>query len=360
MVGRVVAGGVLLLLGGAMAAAGADSSAISQLLRLPVPETLELCGEAVPLGREDVGERLELELVVTLGSPVTTALWLKRMPRSFPAIEEELRRRGLPADLKYVALVESNLRAEAVSHAGAVGPWQFMPATGAAYGLSQDSWRDARRSWEDATAAAVQHLKDLRGRFGSWPLALAAYNAGPERVARAMENQGGKDFWSLKLPTETERYVFRVLAAKLVAERPEAYGIRLEGARLYGPEATARVDLEVRRKEVPLRALSEAAGVSYRRFLVLNPWLVGTSLPRGTHRLTVPAEAAVALAATLARWEERNPEPKVVSHRVAKGDTLSGIAQRFGVSVEDLKAWNVIGPKELIRPGQTLVVSRAR
>ncbi len=356
---RLVGAVLVCVLSGGLAG-GSEPSGISHLLRLPLPETLELCGEPVPLGREDVGERLDLELVVTLGSPVTTALWFKRMPRSFPAIEEELRRRGLPQDLKYVAVIESNLRAEAVSHAGAVGPWQFMPATGAAYGLAQDSWRDARRGWEDSTAAALQHLKDLRGRFGSWPLALAAYNAGPERVVRALESQGGKDFWGLKLPAETERYVFRMLAAKLVAERPAAYGIRLEGARLYAPEATARVELAVARKEVPLRVLAEAAGVSYRRFLGLNPSLVGTSLPRGTHRLTVPAEAAAGMAAALAGWQERNPEPRTATHRVEKGDTLSTLARRYGVSVDDLRAWNNLGPKGVLRLGQNLVVQRGR
>ena len=104
-------------------AARGSGDAISQLLRLPIPDVLKFCGETVPLAREDTLERLDLELVATVGNPVTTAIWLKRIPRYFPLIEQHIRAKRLPEDLKYVTLVESSLRASAISRAGAVGPW---------------------------------------------------------------------------------------------------------------------------------------------------------------------------------------------------------------------------------------------
>lgn len=355
---RTVLAAALFCAGTALPAARAEDpgGSISRLLHLPIPNSLAFCGETVPLSREDVTERLDLELIVTLGSPVRTTLWFKRIPRHFPAIEAELRARGLPDDLKYVALVESNLRADAASYAGAVGPWQFIRSTGARYGLERASWKDERRDWDEATRAALDHLTDLHEHFGSWPLALAAYNAGKARVLGAMAAQGQSDFYGLDLPRETERYVFRALAAKLVVERPEAYGIVLDGARLYPSEDTAEVSVEVRRRHLPVAAVARAAGVSYRRLVQLNPWLVGAELPRGTHRLAVPTAAANAFGGELARWEAENPEPEKVYYRVQRGDTLSAIARRHDVAVADLCAWNRLSRRTIIRPGQELVV----
>ncbi|GAB4264496.1 MAG: hypothetical protein Kow0092_16190 [Deferrisomatales bacterium] len=329
---------------------------ITHLMRIPLPERLDLCGEPVPLDREDVAERLDLELVVTLGSPVRTALWFKRIPREFPLVERELRSRGLPEDLKYVTLVESNLRADAVSPAGAAGPWQFIRSTGSRYGLKRDGERDMRRDWVEATRAALDYLEDLHEAFGSWALALAAYNTGERRVARALEDQGESEYYGLKLPRETERYVFRVMAAKLVVEDPAAYGIDLEGARRYGPRDLAEVPVEVDRSRLPAAALAEAAGVSYRRFLELNPWVVGSGLPKGTHRIRVPSARAQAFPVALARWEAEHPEPKTVYYTVRPGDTLWTIARRHRVGLRQLCSWNDLSPRSVIRPGQELVV----
>ncbi len=346
----------LVLVAAGAARAQEPGGWISRMLQLPIPSTMEFCGEPVPLERRAVGERLDLELVVTLGSPVRTTLWFKRAPRYFPMIEAYLREHGLPEDLKYVALVESNLRADASSSAGAAGPWQFVRSTGLSYGLRRNSWRDERRDWDDSTEAALEHLVDLHEFFASWPLALAAYNAGKRRVLDAMESQGQRDYYGLQLPRETERYVFRVLAAKLVYESPRAYGIDLEGARLYEPHATVEVTVDVTRRELPLSAVAAAAGVSYWELLDLNPWLVGDSLPRGCHALEVPEAGEAGFGAALAAWERDNPEPASVYYRVSRGDTLSGIARRHGVALRDLLAWNSLSSKSVIRPGQELVV----
>ncbi|MBI5014277.1 MAG: transglycosylase SLT domain-containing protein [Deltaproteobacteria bacterium] len=336
--------------------AEAATDPVGRLLSLPIPRAVTFCGETVPLDREDVVERLDLELMDTLASPLRTALWLKRLPRHLPAIEATLRRRGLPQDLKFVALIESNLRDDAVSDAGAVGPWQFMRETGAAYGLERTDWRDDARNWSDATEAALQHLSELRQTFGSWPLALAAYNGGQGRVRRALEAQGESEFYGLRLPRETERYVFRAIAAKLVVENPEAYGIQMEAARLYFPEDVAPVEVRVERRRVPVRVLAAGAGASYRWFLRLNPWIVGTELPRGTHTLRVPKEGVAGVQPALVKWEAKNPDVRTVRYRVKRGDTLKAIARRHNVGVDEIRSWNHLGAQAVLKRGQELVL----
>lgn len=329
---------------------------VSALLKLPIPHSIELCGEPVPLDHEDVLERLDLELVVALGDPTSAALWFKRSQRYFPMIEKKLDEYGLPSDLKYVAVIESNLRANALSSARAVGPWQFIGSTGAEYGLSRSSWVEERKDWDKATDAALRLLKDLYGDFGSWPLAMAAYNAGKRRVSTSMQNQGEDNFYGLSLPRETERYVFRIIAAKLILERPEAYGINLDGARLYPPEKIVDLELKVDRRSFPVSAIAEAAGISYRCLRRLNEWIVDGSLPRGTYVLKIPDSAEKKFAHSIALWEKANPEPKTEYYKVRKGDTLSAIARKHGVSLSDLYSWNSLTSRSIILPGQTIAI----
>ena len=332
------------------------AATINHLLNTQVPEQMEFCGEPVPLERPDVAERLDLELVVILGSPVSTTLWFKRIPRYFPMVEAELERRGLPQDLKYVALVESNLRATARSSAGAVGPWQFIGSTGTEMGLERRAWVDERRDWQKATVAALDYLTAMRDSFDSWPAALAAYNAGRRRVSQAMEDQQHTSYYDLVLPRETERYVFRMLAAKLVVEDPERYGIRVPEAHLYAPLDVAAHEFRVQRRTLPVAAVAQAAGVPYRELRRLNPWLVGAPLPRGTYRIQVPTANAGGFDAGLSRWEAANPEPQRVYYEVRRGDTLSAIARRHIVSLHSLLQWNGLNSRSIIRPGQELVI----
>lgn len=342
----------------APAAAVEPGAFITSLLKLPLPTELELCGEKVPLAREDVAERLELELMLALSNPLSASLWFKRSARHFPMIEARISEKGLPPDLRYVPVVESNLRAEAVSSARAVGPWQFMRSTGRKYGLERTSWKDDRRGWEEATDAGLRHLKDLYGEFGSWALALAAYNAGTKRVAGAMKRQGQSDFYGLKLPRETERYVFRIMAAKLLLERPEDFGINLKDARLYPPDQVAHMTIKVTRYRLPLAVVADTAGVSYRRLKILNAWMTGDALPKGTYTVRIPASNEDSFRDALARWRADNPELRVVYYRVRRGDTLSTIADKHGVRLGDLLVWNSLDIRSIIRPGQRLAVRR--
>lgn len=358
----------------------AQHGLINQLLRLPIPESVTFCGEPVPLNFEDSYERLDYELVSILGSPVSTTLWFKRAPRYFPLIETIIQEMGLPSDLKYVALIESDLRSGAVSTAGAVGPWQFMLPTANFCGLNKNGWCDERMHWERATRAALRHLSDLKNSLGSWALALAAYNAGQGRVSKALEEQGAYDFYSLRLARETERYVFRAIAAKLVMENPSWFGIDLKGARLYRPEAVSNVNITISTASASVAGMARSVGVSYRRFLELNPWITAKELPRGTYDILVPLGREELLKNFVGSLGENgsmgqgissslsitprvavaapSPAMHVRQYVVKKGDTLSSIAREYGVSVDDIREWNRLSKDAAIQPGQKLLINK--
>lgn len=348
---------------------------INQLLRLPIPENVSFCNEQVPLNFEDSYERLDYELVTILGSPVSTTLWFKRASRYFPLLETIIQEMGLPSDLKYVALIESDLRANAVSTAGAVGPWQFMLPTASFCGLNKNGWCDERMSWEKATRAALKHLSDLKNSMGSWALALAAYNAGQGRISKALEEQGAYDFYSLRLARETERYVFRAIAAKLVMENPSLFGIDLTGARLYRPDALSSVSINVPVVSVSVAGMARAVGVSYRRFLEINPWITAKELPRGSYDILVPSGREGLLRDFVAQLSgvqdvsfslsmgpgvavAASAPVQVRQHVVKKGETLSSIAREYGVSVEDIREWNKLTKDSVIQPDQKLLIHK--
>ncbi len=172
-----------------------------------------------------------------------------------PLFHRVLEEEGLPKDLIYLSMIESAFKPRAVSRAGARGLWQFITGTGKLYGLRQDYWVDDRFDPEKATRAAARHLKDLYDEFGDWYLAMAAYNAGPRRIERAIQRSGNRDFWTLAqkrhLPRETRSYVPLILAATLIGKNPEAYGfIRPTAAELEFDvvELDAPIDLETAAK----------------------------------------------------------------------------------------------------------------
>ena len=198
-------------------APGAAAAAVGEAVRFPyyrVPEKLALCGEAVPLNEPEVREELDREFTVVVWSRAQTTMWLKRAHRYLPEIERKLRAQRLPLDLQYVVLVESDLRPKAKSPAGALGPWQFIGPTAQRFKLKASEAIDERLEFGAATDAALRYLKELRQLFHNWPLALAAYNCGEGRVQKEIAAQGVNNFYHLSLPEETERYVYRILAAK--------------------------------------------------------------------------------------------------------------------------------------------------
>jgi membrane-bound lytic murein transglycosylase D len=261
-----------------------------------LPASFQFAGEPVPLGRWDVGERLEREFLLSLGNPAQVILWLKRSARYFPYIERELSRAGLPEDLKYVAVIESALLPSAYSHASALGIWQFIASTAKRYGLAVTSGWDERRNPERSTAAALAYLRELRQRFPDWPLALAAYNAGEGRIDQALRHQGVTSYYQVALADETERYVFRALAAKLILSEPERYGFEVPHEQRYRAYDADLVAIELRDR-VAVAELARQAGSFYRELKALNPEIVEDWLGKGRYEIRVPKGRAPAFRA---------------------------------------------------------------
>jgi hypothetical protein len=263
-----------------------------------LPPRMEFAGATVPLRQWDVGERLEREFLLALGNPAQVILWLKRSARYFPYIERELARAGLPEDLKYVAVIESALLPGAYSHASALGIWQFIASTARRYGLAVTSGWDERRNPERSTAAALAYLRELRQRFADWPLALAAYNAGETRIDQAMRHQGVSSYYQLALSEESERYVFRALAAKLILSEPERYGFEIPHEQRYRPHDADVVDIELRER-VAIAEIARQARSFYRELKALNPEIIDDWLAKGRYAIRVPKGHAAFLRATL-------------------------------------------------------------
>jgi hypothetical protein len=326
------------------------------LLTFKVPEALEFAGEPIPLDRWDARERLEREVLLALQDRGQVVLWLKRAARYFPYIEEALQRASLPDDLKYVAVIESGLLPQALSRASALGIWQFIPVTARRYGLRVTASWDERRDPELATRAALAYLADLYGQFGQWSLALAAYNSGEARVRLAIRRQKVRSYFQLALPTETERYVFRVHAARLILAKPRRYGFQIPEEERYQPPRKERVRVRVHHR-LTVTAIAEAAGSFYREVKLLNPAITGDILPAGTYPINLPEGAG-------GHFTVREGRPPALSvrarHRVRRGDTLSGIARQYRVRLQDLRRWNPAVRDRVLRPGDILVIRSAR
>lgn len=241
-------------------------------VRLPeLPVSLSFAGESVPLKYRDVRESLTDELAVTLYSHSRTLKTLLRTKRYFEMIEPILEKNGIPSDFKYLAMAESGLDPDIASPAGAMGLWQFLKGTAAIYGLQVNDDIDERCQVEKATQAACDYLKKSYERFGSWTLAAASYNVGPNGLERRMKSQLADNYYDLLLPDETMRYLFRILCLKMVAEDPARYGFDLDEAEYYPPYRYEEVTVSD-----PLLNWSEIAksyGTNYKRLRELNPWI---------------------------------------------------------------------------------------
>ncbi|MBI4641028.1 MAG: transglycosylase SLT domain-containing protein [Candidatus Tectomicrobia bacterium] len=338
------------------------------LSRYKLPNQLDLCGQPVPLNHWELRERLEREFFLMLGDEGQTLLWLKRSRRYFPLIEKKLKEQGLPDDLKYVTIVESGLRATAYSSAGASGYWQFISSTGQRYGMDSNDWLDERRDIEKATDGAIKYLRDLYNLFRDWPLALAAYNAGEGRILKEMKAQRVSSYYELVLPQETERYVFRVVIAKLILSHPEKYGYHLDPEDYYQPIEFDTVFVGVPEGRLDLGVIADASGSYYREIKLLNPELKETSLPRGNYMIRIPKGAkrrfeenfragqGTFVLSSEKSVQDLKKKSERIEYTVKKGDTLFTIAQRFSVYVESLIEWNNLQKGKYIRPGEVLVI----
>ena len=327
------------------------------LLQFKTPGSLDFCGESVPLERREVWERLDKQFLFALNREAQVILWLKRSRQYFPYIEEELKKRGLPDDLKYLAVAESDLNKYALSPSGAAGTWQFMKQTGTRFGLAREEWTDQRYSFVKSTAAALNYLSTLHEQFGKWMLAAAAYNCGEERLAREIEEQNTEQYVDLSLPKETEEYLFRIMAIKIILSNPAQYGFMLEESECYLPGDAEEVEITLPGM-FHMRIIAEAAKTNYRTIKELNPDLRGYYLPEGNHRLFIPGSAVEGFNQRLSASLAEADKGMRTIHIVRKGDTLSGIAKRLDIPLEKLLQWNDIAGSEGLNLGQKLIYYR--
>jgi membrane-bound lytic murein transglycosylase D len=264
---------------------------------------------------------------------------LARSGRYAELLRGELRAAGLPEELLYLVMIESGFDPCPRSHAGAVGLWQFMPATGRSYGLEIDRRYDERCDPEASTRAALEYLSSLYERFGSWPLAMAGYNAGGGHVRGELRRYNLNDFWRMDdysaVYDDTRRYVYRIIAAAVIGENQERFGF--EGV---VPESALRwetVDVPGRTR---LAVFASAAGVDVDELQRLNPALRVASTPEvATYRLHLPEGT---LARFVARYDDyvAGDEGRTFVHTVRVGERLGHLAELFGLPERVLRAAN--------------------
>lgn len=242
-----------------------------------VPEYVVFCGDTVNLKRYDRYERMDRELMAFSFMHSTSIQTLKRAHRYFPVVEPILKKNGIPDDFKYLMAIESACNPIACSGAGAAGLWQFMPVTGREYGLEVNSHVDERYNIEKSTSAACKYLNDAYSKFGDWISVAASYNAGQGRIAQQQERQYTEETLDLYLVEETARYVYRIFAAKMLFENPEAFGFYLRDSELY--EQINYRTVKVTETITDLARFARSQGTTYALLKNLNPWLRDTSLP---------------------------------------------------------------------------------
>ena len=236
-----------------------------------IPKEIFFCDEKVPIENQNILERFDKEILVNTYYHSKAILILKRSNKYFPTIEKYLKKHNIPLDLKYVAITESALE-NVTSPAGAKGFWQFMPKTGKAYGLEINELVDERYNLEKSTEAACKYLSKLYNQFGSWTLAAAAYNMGPNGLEKQLKKQKVKSYYDLKLNNETSRYIFRIVAYKLIDKDPKKYGFNLKVVDLYPPIKTYKMEINK-----TIESLSDFAiniNLNYKIIKYLNPWIL--------------------------------------------------------------------------------------
>jgi len=328
----------------------------SLISSLKIGTPLKFCDEEVPLENQEILERFEKALMLALWNRAQVILWLKRSTRYLPYIEEMLKESELPDDLKFVAIAESALRPHAGSGKGAIGFWQIMAGTGRKYGLKINRRVDERRNIFASTNAMIPYFKDLYKIFGNWTLATAAFNRGENGTMKEVLAQGRKDFYRLYLPIETQQYILRIIAIKLIFSEPEKYGFYLMKEDYYPPLSFDTVEFKCSR-EMPIRIVAQAAKADFIDIKNLNPEIRGHYLAKGKHRLMIPKGASDGFNARYKSLEENfiATEKKSV-YVVKKGDNLSNIAEQFDVPLAALLIWNRLDLKRPIHPGDTLII----
>jgi membrane-bound lytic murein transglycosylase D len=285
----------------------------------------------------------------------------------YPMFEEIFDKHNIPLELKHLAVIESALNPNARSRCGATGLWQFMYPTGKMYGLNVNSYIDERSNVYKATEAAAEYLKSLYNMFGDWQMVLAAYNAGPGTISKAIRRSGGKKtYWEIRpyLPLETQSYVPAFIAANYIMNFPAEHNIYASTPR----KTYFEVDTAVLKEPMSFEQISAALDVPIEDIIYFNPQYRKGVIPAGGNSLTL-TKAKIGtfitneteIYAAIKSQQLESAENIVVvkeiqkTHTVRNGEKLSTIARKYGVTIADLKSWNYIG-KSGIKAGKKLVV----
>lgn len=340
-----------------------------------MPKKLEFAGEQVPLYDNEVRERLDRELLVNTYWQSHTLLLLKRANRWLPLIDSILRAHDVPADFKYVPVIESNLQ-NLTSPAGAVGFWQFMERTGKERGLEINDQVDERYDVAKSTVAACKYLKDAHEDFGNWTLVASSFNLGVYGVKRVLRSQDANSYYDIELNPETSRYLFRILAIKEIFESPQRYGFHFKEEDLYHqiPSQTVEVNNSVQNWV----DFANEHNVTYKTLKNLNPWIRSQKLDNSSgksYKVTLPKEAfedqdqgqRLYNKDTLAHMPDSNflaihgktVEETFKKHQVKEGEDIHEIAKHYQVYVPEILEWNNMSTKHVKR-GQTLKILEQR
>lgn len=302
----------------------------------------------------------------------------------FPIFEQALKAYNIPSEIKYLPIIESSMNPHAISRVGATGLWQFMFGTAKGYGLNMDNFVDERKDPVQASYAAAAYFRDAYNELGDWLLAIAAYNCGKGNVTRAIDKAGSNDFWQIRpyLPKETRDYVPAFIAAVYVMQYADRHEITAQNNSF-----SFKTDSIMVTKFVALNDLAKAINYDSTTLAALNPsykkFIVnGTSevpkrviIPKVDHTYyakifeVVNADLEIDRTLTAAITDDvrelrklnkaplKSQENKAQTHNVKAGETLTAIANKYGVEVQDIKVWNKLSETSII-PGQKLVVAK--
>ncbi|MCM1519509.1 MAG: lytic transglycosylase domain-containing protein [Lachnoclostridium sp.] len=271
-----------------------SSPRLSPVVSPEVPTSITFCGQKVDLDPVDMWERLDRELTGLSFSHTNTLLTIKRANKLFPVLAPILKKNGVPNDMLYLACVESTLNPRAYSGAKAAGLWQFLAGTAKDYGLEVNDYVDERYNTEKATEAACRYLKKAYEKYGNWESVAASYNGGMARISRELESQLANSAFDLYLADETSRYMFRIMALKLIMENPRAYGFTMTSSQLQQPVEYRTVTVNTPVEDWPSWAKSQ--GIDFMTLREHNPWIRAKSLPNKTgksYQVKIPTKESL-------------------------------------------------------------------
>jgi membrane-bound lytic murein transglycosylase D len=282
------------------------------------------------------------------------SMWLSRSGRYLDMMKEILREKDVPENIVFLSLIESGFSPYAYSVASAAGPWQFIASTARRYGLEINWWKDERRDPVKSTGAAASYLKDLYKMFGSWNLAMAAYNAGEGRIQKAMKRSNADSYWALldtsHIKPETKDYVPKFIAASLIATNPQDFGF--DAIEYHEPLSFDEIELH---SPVDLSVAAECAGTTLEEIKRLNPelrrWCTPPDVP--SYSLKIPAGTKERFSEALASISE-SERFTIERYTVGKGETFSRIAKKTGIPVPVILSLNAMEKIMPLKPGSVV------